>query len=149
MCFRSYTNRKIKSKTVISWSSRKKKEVIFSTIYFVRKKFLNICVLFHCIECWIHFQNIHTFTYQKSLLHTIFCLFLKSSKAFSLKSYSPLYVTLAYSQPFHILSPGIFRTGGIFKTLWNFDEAYSELCHSQNSLFKRYSAILILIQNLV
>ena len=31
----------------------------------------------------IHFQNIHTFTYQKACLHTIFCLFLKSSKAFS------------------------------------------------------------------
>ena len=28
------------------------------------------------------FQNIHTFTYQKTLLHTFFCLFLKSSKAF-------------------------------------------------------------------
>ena len=29
------------------------------------------------------FQNIHTFIYQKILLHTLFCLFLKSSKAFS------------------------------------------------------------------
>ena len=33
--------------------------------------------------CWIHFQNIHTFTYQKTLLHTLFCLFLKLPKAFS------------------------------------------------------------------
>ena len=32
---------------------------------------------------WIRFQNIHTFTYQKTLPHTFFCLFLKSSKAFS------------------------------------------------------------------
>ena len=29
------------------------------------------------------YKNIHTFTYQKTLLHTLFCLFLKSSKAFS------------------------------------------------------------------
>ena len=32
---------------------------------------------------WIHFHNSHTFTYQQTLLHTLFCLFLKSSKAFS------------------------------------------------------------------
>ena len=32
---------------------------------------------------WIQFQNIHTFTYKKTLLHTLFCLFLKSSRAFS------------------------------------------------------------------
>ena len=34
--------------------------------------------LSQCIGCWIDFQNIQTFTYQKTLL-----LFLKSSKAFS------------------------------------------------------------------
>ena len=28
-------------------------------------------------------------------------------------------LTYSYSQPCHILSPGIFRTGGLFKTLWN------------------------------
>ena len=32
---------------------------------------------------WIHFQNMSSFTYQKTLLHTLFRLFLKSSKAFS------------------------------------------------------------------
>ena len=29
----------------------------------------------------------------------------------------------------------------IFKTLWKFEQVYSEPCHSQNSLFKHYSAI--------
>ena len=29
----------------------------------------------------MNFQNIHTFTYKKTLLHTLFYLFLKSSKA--------------------------------------------------------------------
>ena len=51
-------------------------------------------------------------------------------------------------QPCHIQSPGIFRAGGIFETLWNFDQAYSEYCHSQNSLFI-YWAIFRHIQNVV
>ena len=69
----------------MSWSSRKQKEGIFCTIYFVRRYFFKRnCVLSQCIVCRIHFQNIHTFTYQKKpLLHTLFSLFLKSSKAFS------------------------------------------------------------------
>ena len=45
--------------------------------------FFSIFDLSQCILYWIHFQNIHTFTYQKTLLHTLFYLFLKSSKAFS------------------------------------------------------------------
>ena len=45
-------------------------------------------------------------------------------------SYSAPFVTLAYSKPWHVLSPGIFRTGGLFKALWNVDQTYSEPCHS-------------------
>ena len=45
------------------------------------------------------------------------------------KAYWAPCVTLAYSQPCHILSSGIFRTKGLFKTLWNVDQAYSEPCH--------------------
>ena len=44
----------------------------------------NICVLSQCIVYWIHFQNIQTFTYQKTLFQALFCLFLESPKAFSL-----------------------------------------------------------------
>ena len=54
----------IKCKTVMSWSSWKKKEV--------RRKFFNICVLSQCIAYGIHFQNIHVFTYQKVLFHRFF-----------------------------------------------------------------------------
>ena len=61
----------------MSWSSRKKQEGNFSY-----RIFFNICVLSQCIVYRIHFQNIHTFTYQKTF-HTLFCLFLKQSKAFS------------------------------------------------------------------
>ena len=36
-----------------------------------------------CMVYWMHFQNIHTFTYQKALIYSHSCLLLKSSKAFS------------------------------------------------------------------
>ena len=74
----------IKSKTMMSWSWWKKKEGLLWTVYFVRMNFFfNIGVLSQCIVYWIYFQNLHTFTHQKTLLHTLFCLFLNSSKVFS------------------------------------------------------------------
>ena len=72
----------IKNKTVMSWNSWKKKEGIFYTIYFVQRIFFHICLLPQWITYWICFQNIHTFSHQKSLPHTHFCFFLKSWKAF-------------------------------------------------------------------
>ena len=41
-------------------------------------------------------------------------------------------------QPLHVLSPGVFRTGSLFKTLWKVDQVYSELCH--RTLFKHIQA---------
>ena len=62
----------IKSKTLMSWSSRKKKEGIFCTRLFCAKEsFFNICVLSQCVVYWINFQNIYTFNYQNTLLHTL------------------------------------------------------------------------------
>ena len=72
----------IKSETVMSWSSWKKKEGIFVPFILSKRKFFSICVLSQFIVYWIHFQNKYTFTYQKTILHKLFCLFLKSSKAF-------------------------------------------------------------------
>ena len=69
-----------KGKTVMRWISRKKKEEIFCTVCFVQRKlfwFISIIVY------KIHFQNVHTFTYQKTLFHTHLCFFLTSSKVFS------------------------------------------------------------------
>ena len=57
----------IKRKAVMSWSSRKKKEDVFCTVYLVRRNFFNIYVLSQCIVYWIHFHNIHTFTYKKNI----------------------------------------------------------------------------------
>ena len=51
-------------------------------------------------------------------------------------------VTSAYSQPCHIQNPRIFRTGGLFKTLWNMDQTYLKSCHRVLfSHIKTYSAL--------
>ena len=67
----------IKGKIVMSCISRVKKEGIFCTVYFVRRKFFLIFVLSQCIVYWIHFQNIYTFIYQNTLLHSPFFLAFK------------------------------------------------------------------------
>ena len=57
---------------MMSWSSRKKKEGIFLYRLFCPIEiFFNTCILAQCILYRIHFQNIHTFTYQKTLLQTL------------------------------------------------------------------------------
>ena len=55
----------------MSWSSRKKKGHFLYCLFYLRNLFFNICILSQCIVYWIHFQNIHTFTYQKALLHRL------------------------------------------------------------------------------
>ena len=47
------------------------------------EKFFKICVLSQCIVYCIHFQNIHTFTYQKTLLYTLLLRVSKIVKAFT------------------------------------------------------------------
>ena len=46
-------------------------------------EFLTFVFYLDVLVYWIQLQNIHTFTYQKTLLHTLFFLILKLSKAFS------------------------------------------------------------------
>ena len=53
------------------------------TICFVYCLYTVYYVLYQCIVYWIHFQNIHTFIYQKSLLLTLFKLLWKLLKAIS------------------------------------------------------------------
>ena len=53
-----------------------KRGYVFVLLILSKRILFNICVLSQCIVYGIRFQNIHTFTYQKTLLHTRF-LFLK------------------------------------------------------------------------
>ena len=46
-----------------------------------------------------------------------------------IQGYSAPCLTLAFSQPCHILTPAMFRTRDIFKIAWNIDQPYSELYH--------------------
>ena len=57
---------------------------------------------FFLIFVFYHFQNMHNFTYKKALLHTFFCLFLKSSKTFSVS-----FMNIRYNFPniFHNALP--------------------------------------------
>ena len=106
LCFSSYKNRKLKVKLWWVGARERKKRAsflpffylfiyLFIYLFFDQRKFFNICVLSQCIVEWIHFQNINAFTYQKTLLHRDFCLFLRHSEALS--------VSLSRSYPFKFL----------------------------------------------
>ena len=83
LCFSSYKNPKLKVKLRWFRALEKKERTFFVSFILSEGNFFNTCVLCQCIVYWIHFQNIQNFTYQKRLLPTLFCLFLKSSKAFN------------------------------------------------------------------
>ena len=53
---------------------KKKRGHFLYCLFCPKDFFFNICVLSQFIVYWVHFQNIHTFTYQKILLHTLFLL---------------------------------------------------------------------------
>ena len=93
----------------MSWSSRKKKESILCTAYFAWKQFFNICVLSQYIVYWIRFQDIRSFTYEKTLRHTLYYLFLKFKKVFS--------VSLKYLQVFH--KKKMWKVQYIYVTFWH------------------------------
>ena len=81
LCFSSYTE---PAKWIQSGGAMEDWK-IFSAILDQQEKFLilnalewfvfyTVCIYTKCI---LHFQKIHTSTYQKTLLHTLFCLLLK------------------------------------------------------------------------
>ena len=79
-------NKRIGECKVKLWSvgaCEREKSAFFITFILCEGHFFNISLLSQCIVYWINLQKIHTSTYQKTLLHTLFYLFLKSSKAFS------------------------------------------------------------------
>ena len=64
---------RIKRKTVMSWSSWKKKERIVKFVL-SKENYFNICVLSHCIVYLIKFLEYIYFTYQKALLRALLLL---------------------------------------------------------------------------
>ena len=74
LCFSSYKNSKLKVKLWWVGARERKKRAFFVPFILSEGNFFNICVLSQCIVYWIHFQNIHTFTYQKTSLHTLLLL---------------------------------------------------------------------------
>ena len=75
LCFSSNKNRKLKLRLV--GASKRKKRALFVPHISSGGSFFKIYVLSQCIVYWIHFQIIHTFTYQKTFLHTLLLLAFK------------------------------------------------------------------------
>ena len=77
MCFSSYKNCELKVKLWWVVACQRKESAFFVTFIFSEGNFFNICVLSQCIMYWTNFQNIHTFIYEKTLLHTLLFLLFK------------------------------------------------------------------------
>ena len=78
LCFSSYKNRKLKVKLWWVRARERKKRAFFVPFILSKEIFCNIYVLSHCIVYWIHSKNTHTFTYQKTLFHTLLLLVFKT-----------------------------------------------------------------------
>ena len=83
LCFNSYKNNKSEVKLWWVGARERKKRAFFVPFLLPEGNYLKIYVLFHYIVYWIHFQNIHAFTYRKTLLHTLLLLVFKIVKSLS------------------------------------------------------------------
>ena len=81
LCFSSYKNRQWKVKPWWVGARGRKKRAFFVPFVLSEGNLFKIRVLSQCIMYWIHFQNIYTFTYQKTLLHTLLLLVSKIIKS--------------------------------------------------------------------
>ena len=73
LSFSLYKNCKLKLKLCVGARERKNR-AFFIPFILSEDNFFKICVLSQCIVYSIHFENIHAFTYQKTLLHTLLLL---------------------------------------------------------------------------
>ena len=97
MLFSAYKNRISKVKLWRVGTHERKTRTIFCTVYFVIFLY-RLFVLFQYIEYWIHFQNIDTFAYQKTLFQTLFARRIAFSVSLSTTQWSRLngYTYLSY-----------------------------------------------------
>ena len=77
LCFSSCKNCNLKAKLWWVGARGRKKRAFFVPFILSKENLFKICVLSQCIVYWIHFHNIHTFTYQKALLCTLLLLVFK------------------------------------------------------------------------
>ena len=96
------------------------------------ENFFNICVLSRRKVYWILFQNVHTFSYQKLLLQTHFCLFLKSliacSVSLSVSTRSLWYSSICQLGAYHILLAFLFYLVLILISTTNWDSVSNVWC---------------------
>ena len=79
LSFSSYKNGKLKVK--LWWAHERKKSAFFVPFILFEEICFNICALFQCIHFRIYIL-LHI-PYLSKNIHTLFCLFLISSRAFS------------------------------------------------------------------
>ena len=81
LVFSSYKNHNLK----LWWvgACKTKKEHFLYHSFCLKGIFFKSCTVSQWTVYWIHFQNMHTFTYKKNYLIHFSCLFLKLSKGFS------------------------------------------------------------------
>ena len=117
----------------------------WSPVYSVHRNFIPQVVVIHrfdCMYCIRHIQNYGLFSTVffsgflvffsgvfSSIIKTCYMFTSIATLTTHIQAYSAPCVTLTYLQPCHVQNPGIFRTGGLIKTLWNIDQAYFEPCH--------------------
>ena len=65
----------------MSWSARKKKEGIFCTVYFVRRRFFKICALSQCIVYLNTISEYRYFYISKNMTLYTFLLVFKIAKS--------------------------------------------------------------------
>ena len=64
--FGSDKNRKLKVKLWWVGARKRKRRAFYVQLILSKENYFQISVLFQCIVHWVHFQNIHTFTYEKT-----------------------------------------------------------------------------------
>ena len=104
LCFSSYKSHKLKVKLWWVGARESEKRAFFVPFILSKGNFFKICTLSQCIAYWIHFQNVHTFTYQKSFYTFLLVFQIIESLHFILKKIF-----------FHI-SPPVAVSGWFLKT---------------------------------
>ena len=132
--FRSYKNHKLNVKLWWVWACKRENRAVF--VLFFCLTFTVYYVLSQCIVYWIHFENIHTFMYQKVLLLIIFYLFSKLLKAISVSLRTDIllhrikkhYFILIINQ-FQSIKTMYFKMHFIYTIKWGWYEPIFGLFH--------------------